>query len=509
MKRKQAYLPLLLSLILVLGMYLGMRFNYGLVPETPVDAGEKKLRQVMELIQLAYVDEVDPDSVLDLTIEELLHKLDPHSTYIPLADVQAMDEDMRGSFEGIGIEFLHLKDTLTVVHVLPGGPSERAGMKAGDRIINIADSAVAGAGLPTEALVAMLKGPSGSRVEVAVVSRERSGKKMLEIRRGPIPLPSVDRVVVDEETAYLKINRFSETTAEEVDEALKYFRSRGLKTLVLDLRDNPGGLLTAAVSVSDQFLPEGAVIVRTRDRSRGEDVKKAGRSGRWESGEMKVLIDEGTASAAEILAGALKDNGRATLVGHRTFGKGLVQQEMTLKDGSRVRLTTSRYYTPSGKSIQRPYDRGYRAYQDETLARWEGSDSLDSRPIEGGIEPDIAVRLDTVGASLWFYHFFNWTLMDEHAFRLADGMRRKWAGREQEFFRDYEVPETALAAYLQEIHAEMEISRLDVASKRKLLLRFKALVGKNLYGDSGFYPVYLQDDPFWITATGSREVVVR
>lgn len=501
MKNRQAYLPLFLSLALGLGMYLGMRFNYTLTPEAR-STNNSKLDQVMELINQAYVDEVDPDSVLDLTLSELMHRLDPHSAYIPLSDVAGVEEDIRGEFQGIGVEFIHLEDTLALVNILPDGPSERAGLLAGDRIVRVDSKKVAARGLSTEELVALLKGPMGTKVKVTVVGPSRTSPTEVSITRGPIPLASTDMAVIPQENAgYLRINRFSETTSSEVREALMEFKRRQCGALILDLRDNPGGLLTAAVQVADEFLPAGAVVVKIKGRGQEEEERTATSRGIWKTEPVVVLINEGSASAAEIVAGALQDHKRAKLVGNRSFGKGLVQQEIGLQDGSRLRLTTSRYYTPNGRSIQRPYEDGYEAYQEATAARWSGSDSLNHKRIEGGIEPDVAVALDSLSESLWFYHFFNWGLMDQHAFRIADRMRKTWNQKDPEdFIESWELPENALAAYLQEIHSKAKPGQMDTNSRKKLELRFRALVAKNLFGDAGFFPIYLQDDPFYATA---------
>lgn len=501
MKNRQAYLPLFLSLALGLGMYLGMRFNYSLAPEQPASPNSK-LDQVMELIDQAYVDEVDPDSVLDLTLSELMHRLDPHSAYIPLTDVAEVEEDIRGEFQGIGVEFIHLDDTLALVNILPGGPSERAGLVPGDRLVKVGGKPVASQGLTTEELVSMLKGPGGTKVRVTVVGPSRQAPVELVITRGPIPLASTDMAVIPQEsTGYLRINRFSETTASEVRAALMEFKRQRCGQMILDLRDNPGGLLTAAVQVADEFLPAGKVVVKIKGREQEEDVRTATSRGIWKTEPVVVLIDEGSASAAEIVAGALQDHKRAVLVGNRSFGKGLVQQEISLQDGSRLRLTTSRYYTPSGRSIQRPYNEGYEAYQEATAARWSGSDSLNHKRIEGGIEPDVTVALDSLGESLWFYHFFNWSLMDQQAFRLADGLRKSWNKKDPEdFIENWKLPDSALANYLLAIHTKAKPSQLDTKSKEKLETRFKALVAKNLFGDAGFFPIYLQDDPFYATA---------
>jgi carboxyl-terminal processing protease len=500
MKRLKIYLPIILALAVITGIMIGKRMNY---PARPValmneDVREQKLRQLINYIDYDYVDEVNTDSLLDLTISELLHKLDPHSSYITKSDVQRSEESLRGSFEGVGIEYIINKDTLIVLRVVPNGPSEKAGLKGGDRIVGIDEQPVAGIGFPESEYPNMLKGESGSKVDVTVYRPVENQEKQFTITRGKIPIASMDvAYMLNAEVGLIKLNRFAETTAKEFKAALEDLQKQGMKSLVLDLRDNPGGLLRTSIDIADEFLKKEDLIVYTKERTGDANYTYATRKGNFQDGQLVVLINEGSASASEIVAGALQDNDRATIVGRRSFGKGLVQEEMTLKDGSRVRLTTARYYTPTGRSIQKPYDEGFDEYQKEARERYEHGELLveDSIEVEesqrfvtpggkvvfggGGIVPDEFVPIDTSGKALgWLYHYFGYGQIDRFAFKYVDQHRGELNAMELDEFRNTFNSNDTILSELIAFHRyrnECAYSEISAATREILAMRMKAL----------------------------------
>ena len=502
--KRRIWTPLALAIAMVLGLYIGhisqSRARLGTYTQT---AGEgAKVRQLLRLIQSEYVETIDTDSLMDLAIADMLHRLDPHSTYIPAPEVSANEEEMQGSFEGIGIEFQLYKDTVTIVRIIEDGPAQRAGLMAGDRIYGVEDSLFFGPQLNTDRVVGRIKGPGGSTVSLKLRRAEDGRTEEIRVVRGSIPLPSVDvAFMLNEGTGFIKLSRFAETSAEEFRRALVELKDAGMKELLLDLRDNPGGLMDAAREISDEFLSDGLKIVMTKDRKNTERSYHASSRGVFQNGAMAVLINEGSASASEIVAGALQDHRRAVIVGRRSFGKGLVQQEMNLSDGSRVRLTTYRYFTPNGRSIQKPYTSDYETYQQETFERSWSDDTLrsadEARELEeGGIAPERRVSLEAVPADFWVYHKFPPGLIDEWAFKYIDENRKKlneW--EEGTFISGFDATELIrdLLAYAKEDAEKLE---WEPGAQERLAQRMKALLARNLYGLSAFYPIYLQDDPF-------------
>lgn len=517
MKSNQVYAPMAIAVAIVLGMFIGSRFDY---PARPVrllneEQKEQKIRQIINYIDYEYVDDVNTDSLLDLTIRDMLHRLDPHSVYITRQDVQATEESIQGHFDGIGIEFRVIRDSLTVLRVLPQGPADRAGLKGGDRILSIDGTSVLGSLEETGELIQSLRGPSGSLVNVEV-ARDGVPSKTIAITRSAIPITSVDvAYMVNDTIGLVKVNRFSESTMDEFEAEVRRLEREGMTTLLLDLRDNPGGLLRAAEQMADAFLGDGELIVYTQDREGDKDLTYATRRGIFENGNLIVLVNENSASAAEIVAGAVQDNDRATLVGRRTFGKGLVQEEMQLNDGSRMRLTTSRYYTPTGRSIQKPYDQGFEAYQQDYVKRVENGELFkpDSSMFDpkdrfitkggkvvyggGGIMPDIFVPIDSsVYTNGWLYHHFGYARVDDFAFEYVDAHREELEGLSLDFFVwDWQVDDDTYRALLEELGAISFEKRIDDEMRAFIEHRLKALIGKNVWGDDAFYPVVFQRDP--------------
>lgn len=367
----------------------------------------------MDFIESEYVDEVDTDSIVDLTVNSILEKLDPHSVYIDKNEMEEVAQSMKGDFVGIGVNFYMYKDSVAVIKPIPGGPSEKAGIKAGDRILFADKSKLFGRKLPNDTLFSRLKGEEGSKVTLTVFRKSENKKFNVDLTRDVVPIKSVDAaVMVDAKTGYIKINRFAETTYDEFHKGLLGLKKKGAKSLIIDVRDNGGGYLEKAVEIADELLNDKKLIVKTLNKKNREDKTYATEKGDFEQGQVYILINENSASASEILAGALQDNDRGVVVGRRSFGKGLVQREMPLGDGSAVRLTVARYYTPSGRSIQRSYAHGGEEYFNDFAKRYESgelyaadsikvADTLKFKTLKGrtvygggGIIPDVFVPLE-------------------------------------------------------------------------------------------------------------------
>jgi len=523
MKISKIYLPIIIAMAIVTGIYIGKRMDYSVRPVALMDQDirEQKLHQIINYIDYDYVDAVNTDSLLDLTISDLLKKLDPHSTYIAKQDVQRSEESIKGSFEGIGIEYIIYKDTLTVLRTLPDGPSVKAGLKSGDRIYAVDETNLIEQNIPQEDLTTLLKGEGGSKVKLSVYRPLAKKNYTITVTRGRVPLNSVNvSYMLNDSVGLIKLDRFSETSTGEFISALRKLKKAGMRFLILDLRDNPGGLLKAAVSISDQFLDDKKLIVYTKERSGNVQYTYADKKGDFEKGKLIVLINEGSASASEIVAGALQDNDRATIVGRRSFGKGLVQEEMELKDGSRMRLTTARYYTPTGRSIQKPYDNGYAAYQKESQNRYKNGELMEADSIKfadqekfttpgghivyggGGITPDVFVPIDTTGKSLgWLYHYFGYGQLDRFAFEYVDKRRAEFnAYSLQEYRASFDVSDTIIKEVLAFTGLEIGLDGINEPTMLILKTRIKALIARNLWGEAGLYPILYTNDPMVLKA---------
>lgn len=403
-------------LILVFGLFLGL-FGYRYMQQKlyKVNPTKEKFGRFLDYVDQYYVSKVNTDSIVDVTINSILTKLDPHSVYITPEDAPFIAERMKGDFVGIGVNFMINKDTIVVIRTIPEGPSAKAGIYAGDRILMANSDTLYGKKLQQiNSVTKYLKGPLKSKVNLKVF-RPQEGIKQFEVTRGVVPLKSVEIAsTINDSLGYIKIERFAETTYNEFEKALKKLKRSGISSLIVDLRGNSGGYISPVIQVADEFLKDDKLILFTKDRNSKINKSFATAKGMFEEGNIYVLIDENSASASEILAGALQDNDKGIIIGRRSFGKGLVQQEMELGDGSKVRLTVSRYYTPTGRSIQRPYDKGTKAYYNEYTERYESGELSDASKIKvndslvfktpkgktvyggGGIIPDVYVpkRLD-------------------------------------------------------------------------------------------------------------------
>lgn len=412
-KKLQVWLPLIFSVVMIAGMAFGFMLHKQ-TGNTDFFKRDRRsaLQEALDRIKNHYVDDVSIDTIQDKAINEVMNYLDPHSAYIPASDVSRENEVLIGNFEGIGIEFNIFDDTVHVLYVVPDGPSDKAGLQIGDKLIAVNDSSIVGDKIGSD-IRDLIRGKGGTKVKLTIIRGNTTQYK--EVVRGTIPLPSLDAsYMIDQGTGYIKLNKFAEPTYREFMQALEGLQKNGLKNLILDLRGNGGGFVKQAVNVVDEFLDGNKLIVYTDGANIKKEEYKARRDGLFEEGKLVVLVDELTASASEIIAGALQDWDRATIIGRRTFGKGLVQAPYELSDGSVLRLTIARYYTPSGRSIQRPYDKGRKEYMMDLNDRFEHGELFSADSIHynkdqkifktkggrtvyggGGIVPDIFVPLDT------------------------------------------------------------------------------------------------------------------
>lgn len=412
-KKLQVWLPFLFSLVMIAGMIIGYKIKTNM-PATGIFFSEKRrpVQEVLNLIENKYVDKTHPDSLGDAAIEAILARLDPHSVFLPASQLQSAKEDLQGGFSGIGVEFNIFSDTINVLNVIKDGPSDKAGIQIGDRLLKVDDSIVAGVKITSEKIKSLLRGKGGTKVSIAILRGNE--QKQFTISRGMIPLYSLDAAyMIKDSVGYIRLNKFSETTYTEFMDATLMLQKQGMKSMILDLRDNGGGILTQATHIADEFLDQDKLITYTEGAHSTKKEYRCEKEGIFEKGKVVVLANEGSASASEILIGALQDWDRATIVGRRTFGKGLVQEQYELSDGSGLRLTVARYYTPLGRSIQKPYSQGIKIYQEDLLNRMHGGEMLYFDSIKhtngksyktksgkvvysgGGITPDIFVALDT------------------------------------------------------------------------------------------------------------------
>jgi carboxyl-terminal processing protease len=414
-KKIQVWLPLLFSITMIVGMFFGYKMRDGMPGRSFFFAEKRKpVQEIMDLIKNRYVDDVKMDELADTAIQAMLSKLDPHSVFIPADELQAVNEDLAGKFFGIGIEFNIFNDTLNVISVLKDGPGYKAGLTIGDKFLKIDDTLVAGNKKDADDFRKLLRGERGTKVTISYLRSNE--KKQAVITRDAIPLVSVDAsYMINKETGYIRLNKFSSVTYREFMEALEPLKKAGLQKLILDLRGNGGGVLDQATEIADEFLDGDKLITYTEGKHVDKKEYRCRRTGQFENGTLVVLADEGTASASEILIGALQDWDRATIIGRRTFGKGLVQEQFDLSDKSALRLTVARYYTPLGRSIQRSYSNGGKAYYDEITNRYHDTaavffDSVKNNTgktyktkagkvvyAKGGIAPDYFIAMDTTG----------------------------------------------------------------------------------------------------------------
>ncbi len=508
---RQIALPLVLGIGLAAGVLIGASLDSK--PSSGNSSEDtRKLREVLSLIRDEYVDTARTEKLVDDAIEHMLAKLDPHSAYIPISDRIEANEDLQGNFEGIGIEFNIFHDTLVVVTALSGGPSEAVGLRPGDKIVKVGEKVVASIGLTNPQVMKLLKGPKGTEVKLDVIRKNERKPMNFTIVRDKIPQVSVDvGYMINSEVGYIKVNRFSQSTFEEFQAAMTDLQKKGMIKLVLDLQGNPGGYMNQAIDLADEFLEEGKKIVFTKgkDKKYNSDAMST-EKGDFEKGDLIVLVNEGSASASEILAGALQDNDRALVVGRRSFGKGLVQSPFDLSDGSELRLTISRYYTPSGRSIQKPYG-DMEEYSGDISKRFKHgeffhadsirfSDSLKYQTANGrtvygggGIMPDYFVPLDTTQNSRYLNELYISNSMQEYTFNYATVNKEELTRMGlSAYLSKFEVGDgmlDQLAKVGRQNKVEPDWKDLN-RHKRVFQVNVKAQIARRIWGNSGFYPVF-------------------
>jgi carboxyl-terminal processing protease len=484
-----------------------------------------KLAQVMEKVSTFYVDSIDESDVAERTIVRMLHELDPHSSYLSKEDLEELNEQLEGEFEGIGISFNVLEDTIYIIRAISGGPSEKVGIMAGDRIVKVEGKSVAGIGISTRDVQGLLKGEKGSTVEVSV--KRRNNKELLDfsITRDKIPVNSLDAAyMVNSKIGYVKLSRFSHTTIDEFELAMKSLKEQGMEDLILDLSGNGGGWLPVAVELADHFLSGNKEIVRTEGSKVPDRRYQARRFGLFEKGNLVVMIDGNSASASEIVSGAIQDWDRGVIVGRRSFGKGLVQQPFMLNDGSLIRLTVARYYTPTGRLIQKSYENGYEEYALDLINRYNNGElsSTDSivfpesqryttltlnRTVYGGggIMPDYFVPLDTTAYSEYYRELIGKGIFNRFVLQYVDDHRKQLQTEYLDFNTfnsSYEPSKSTLDKLVSFASDEgLEFNEADwSASKAQVTLLFKSYMARDLWGMEHFFEVYNSNDEVFIKA---------
>jgi carboxyl-terminal processing protease len=476
----------------------------------PLHAQERSLintpSRKMQLAEFAianlYVDEVDEGKLVEDAIIKMLEQLDPHSVYANAEEVKKMNEPLKGNFEGIGIQYNMAEDTLFVIQPVPGGPSEKAGILAGDRIILVEDTLIAGVKMSNDEIQRRLRGEKGTKVTLQVLRRGVPGLLTFTLKRDKIPVYSLDAsYMLDERTGYIRLSRFGATTHEEFVEALTQLQAEGMAHLILDLQGNGGGYLNAAIDLANEFLEAGQLIVYTEGRRNPRADFKAKGNGRFREGKLVVLIDEYTASASEIVTGAVKDWKRATVVGRRSFGNGLVQRPVDLPVGSMIRLTTARYYTPSGRCIQKPYGEKV-DYEADLLNRYRSGEMQSADSVKqgaGGIMPDYFVPVDTTRYTLYHRQLSLRGVMQKVHFRWEDQYRKQWQKKYPTFedFRQHFEVTDELMQQLIAAGEEMGIAYHDEEyqkSKDLIKLQMKALIARDLWDMSEYYHIINQSN---------------
>ncbi len=516
-KASSTYLPLIFAIVLILGMLIGVKLvdpsgerSMFVYPKTD------KLSGVLNFIEMEYVDSVSREKLVEETIPTVLKNLDPHSVYIPARDLQRVTEPLEGNFDGIGIQFNMLSDTVVVIQTISGGPSERIGIAPGDRIVAINDSVVAGVDMADGDIVDKLRGLRGTTVKVGVKRQGIPGMMEFEITRDRIPLYSVDvSYMINDETGYIKISQFSRTTFREYMEAAEELNARGMKKLILDLRGNGGGYMDQATSIADQFLEEGNLIVYTEGRASQRKNVYATSNGINLNTELLVLIDEWSASASEIIAGAVQDNDRGLVVGRRSFGKGLVQNQTMFSDGSALRLTVARYYTPTGRSIQKPYDAGSDEYFNDLDQRFlhgefdvEDSIKFDDslRFITpggnvvyggGGIMPNVFIPRDTIGFTDYYNQITRQGLVYRFAFDYSDRNRSTLIEYDNaEDISRHLDRQGILDKFVSFAQSQgVEANSQQIGRSREIIhTQIKAYIARNIIDNEGFYPIIANID---------------
>jgi carboxyl-terminal processing protease len=515
------YLPILFALVLIFGIIIGIR----LVPRDTVKGNifsvdfskYSKVGDVLRHIKRDWVDTVNLEKLEEDAIIEILENLDPHSQYISANEFDQANEYLEGNFEGIGVQFRIEKDTAMVIIPIAGGPSDKVGVKAGDRIVIVDGDTVVGSEITSENIMKRLKGKKNTKVNIQVFRRGESQLLEFNITRGVIPTYSLDiAYMIDANIGYIKLSKFSSTTSEEFSGALSKLLNEGMTKLILDLRNNAGGYLQAAIDVADEFLVDKQLIVYTEGKNRATKYAFATKKGKFEQEPVIILIDEGSASASEIVAGAIQDNDRGIIIGRRSFGKGLVQEQITLFDGSAIRLTTARYYTPTGRSIQKPYGNGREEYFNEFHQRFVNGEVFHADSIHfddslkfftkkgkivyggGGIMPDIYIPIRNAKELVYYNRLIGRGLIYDFALDYTDANRNSLNQYDnlRKFADNFKVSEAMfndLISYADSQGLERDTKSIN-AMKEDIKALLKALIGRNILDNEGFYPTFNEKD---------------
>ena len=517
MATKNKYIPLIIGVAIAAGVIIGGKLNFADTSDNLFSTNSKKdkLNRLIDYIDYEYVEEVNTDSIVDVTVNGILNNLDPHSTYIPKEELERITENMKGDFVGIGINFYPYRDSIAVVKPTDGGPSERAGIMSGDRILLADGDTLYGRDFDNDLIGEKLRGDKNTKVKLTVYRKGEAELLEFEVKRTSIPIKSVDAAyMLTDDLGYIKMNRFAESTFKEFKKALGELKDLGATKLALDLRDNPGGFLGIAEQIADEFLEDDKLILFTRDKKGKEERTYATGRGDFEDGEIYILINENSASASEVIAGALQDNDKGTIVGRRSYGKGLVQREMALGDGSAVRLTVSRYYTPTGRSIQRPYTNGDNGgYYRDYYKRLRTGELADEESIEvddslrfttpkgkvvyggGGIIPDVFVPVDRLFDNETINYLRRRGHFGYFVFEELDKDRSAYKDvSKYDFINNFEVSDDIVVRFQDYVNRKERTNITFVAYNDEIRRIIKATLARQLFDDNAFEEIINKED---------------
>jgi len=508
-------LPIIFAGCIAIGLWLGNALSSRAVDFTTSEGGEKyqKIQDIIDVLDKKYVDSLDGENLFEQTISDMLHKLDPHSNYIPAKDLQAINESIEGKFGGVGVRFFILRDTVCITNVVAGSPSYVAGLKAGDKIIQVDGKSVASKKITNEKIMSLLKGKENTAVSLRLL---RNGKTLNKrVIRGSIPIESIlSAYMIQPTVGYVKIELFSVTTAQEFRKAAVWLKQQGMKKMILDLRNNGGGVLQSATEITDEFLGANIPIVCTKGAHMQSKTYRASAGGILENTRVAVLINANSASASEIVAGAIQDNDRGIIIGRRSFGKGLVQEDVQLRDGSNLRLTVARYYTPTGRCIQKTYEEGYEEYVNAQMERYDNGelyapdstlyvDSLKFKTPKGrivygggGIMPDVFVPFDSTGTSWYFTELRYSQAFSAFAFDFVQNKRTKWASI-ADFDKNFSISNDLLTQFVRFAEKEQKIKEDKSGfqhSKGIISKTLKAEIARQLWLEDGYYQISNKTD---------------
>lgn len=512
--------PVLLAIAIIAGVFLGANIqrkaNQQVLKSMSLFQPDK-LSLILKMVEKDYVDTVSKAELIEKAIPVILEELDPHTSYIPASDMKSVTEEMRGNFSGIGVQFVMQNDTVMIVDVVSGGPSKELGILAGDRIIQVNDESIVGKGFKSDSIVSRLRGPKNTKVKVKIFRPGFPETIDYTITRGEIPIFSVDvSYMVTPNIGLIKVNRFAETTHNEFVQSINKLKKEGADKLIIDLRGNSGGYLQAVFEMVDEFLPENRLIVYTEGKARSRYNYLSTANGIWKDSEVAVLIDEFSASASEIFAGAIQDNDRGLVVGRRSFGKGLVQEQIPFLDGSALRLTVARFYTPSGRCIQKSYEEGVEEYYKDFEKRIQHNELSQKDSIHfidtlkyyttggrlvyggGGIMPDFFVAADTIGMNKSYAAIISKNLPYTFAFDYSDKNRKTLKNIQKiDQLDQYLTQEQVLDKFINFVKSKgVQINPSELKESKELLqTQINALISRNINGDSGFYPIIFKLDP--------------